>query len=563
MRSTPHRIVPRNLRCCHLSFFACWLLILTLSAPAWTEDLALAVEERLLKSVAVKVTADDLEGAIAVLEDVQATGKASPRLLATLGALYNEIGLYEDAFDLLRPLAEASDANPALLYNAGRAALETGNDALGETFLRRSVSLQALSPAARLLGLRLGSRGQTQIAYQLLRPWALANPDDVEGRLAAAAAATRLQRVEEAQELLRTLPTEDPKHRLLTADLALQQRQPARGIELLSPLIGQVPPEMEVDMLVLLASAQMQLGQSQEAIATLRPKAAEHPRLALYLAKAHYQSGDIDRALASLDPLVQPVMAAELDAIPKADRDLAGDVTLEAGRVLVASDRADEAVPLLERASQLEPWNREIWQELARAYGATSNDAAAAVATAKLQELATAKERSAVSGLQGKQRLDDTVAKRLAEALEWQERGQGDRALTTVRQEISLAPDDLRPRLLEIRLLLAQGQREAALSAADATIEQFAERPDPFHFRAIVHLQGGETKAAEEDLRHALELAPTYVPAQNDLAYLLMGTGRLEEARGLLQSILKANPDDALAQQRWQALQRQRGTETP
>jgi Flp pilus assembly protein TadD len=137
-----------------------------------------------------------------------------------------------------------------------------------------------------------------------------------------------------------------------------------------------------------------------------------------------------------------------------------------------------------------------------------------------------------------------------------------------VRQEISLAPDDLRPRLLEIRLLLAQSQQdatlwEAARLAADAAVEGFPERPDPLHFRAIVHLQKGDTESAETDLRQALVLAPTYVPAQNDLAYLLMGTDRLDEARTLLQAILDAHPDDALARQRWQALQRQQGTETP
>lgn len=544
--------------------FAVTLIAAAASADSPADD----AQDALLRDVAAKVQQDDLEGAIAVLEDAQAADQAGPRALATLGALYNEIGLFEDAFAVLQPLAEATDANPAVLYNAGRAALESGDEATGETFLRRSVTLQPLSPAARLLGLRMGSRGQTQVAYQLLRPWALANPDDHEGRLAAAAAAVRLQRVDEAQQLLQGLPDKDPGTRLLAADLALQQRQPARTLELLTPLAEQAPAEMEVDILVLLASAHLELGQSQEAVARLRPKAAEHPRLALYLAKALYQGGEADRALAALEPLVQPVMAAETDAIPKAERDLATAVTLEAGRVLVASDRAVEAVPLLERASQLEPWNREVWQELARAYAATANDTAAAAATAKLQELSSAKERAAVPGLQGKQRLEDTVAKRLAEALEWQERGDGDRALSMVRQEISLAPDDLRPRLLEIRLLLAQSQQDAALGdaarlAADAAVERFPERPDPLHFRAIVHLQGGNPQAAEDDLRRALDLTPTYVPAQNDLAYLLMGTGRLDEAQTLLRAILDAHPDDALALQRWQALQQQQGTETP
>lgn len=519
-------------------------------------------EARLLREVAAKIEGDDLEGAIGDLEDLHFAGKASPKALAILGALYNEIGLFDDAFEVLRPMAEEQDANPAVLYNAGRAALEKATEgggesediALGETFLRRSVARQPLSPAARLLGLRMGARGQTQMAYQLLRPWALANPDDHEGRLAAAAAATRLQRVDEARELLTGLPDGSPHYRLLAADLALQQRQPDQTVALLSPLADAPPAEMQVDLLVLLASAHLELGQSQEAIQLLGERATQHPRLALYLAKAHYQRGEIDLALKTLEPLVQPIMAATVESLPPANRDVATAITLEAGRVLVASDRGEEAIPLLERASQIEGWNREVWQELARAHAAVGNGEEAGRAMEKFQELEQAKQRANVPQLQGKQRLDDTVAKRLAEALEWQERGEGERALAVVRQEISLAPDDLRPRLLEVRLLLAQARREEALLAAEAAVEAFPERPDPLHFRAIVHLNGGQVEAAEADLRQALERVPNYVPAKNDLAYVLMGTGRVEPARALLEEILQAHPDDALARQRLQQL---------
>lgn len=524
-------------------------------------------EDALLRSVAHKIEGDDLEGAIGDLEDLHFAGQASPKALAILGALYNEIGLYGDALDVLRPLAEQPDANPAVLYNAGRAALEqaasgdgAGDISVGETFLRRSVTMQPLSPAARLLGLRLGSRGQTQIAYQLLRPWALANPDDHEGRLAAAAAASRLQRVDEAHELLQGLPEETPSFRLLAADLALQRRQPDRAVEWLTPLVEDAPPEMLVDVLVLLASAHLELGQSSQAISLLTDRAAQHPRLALYLARAHYQNGEIDLALKQLEPLVQPIMAVEMEAIPASSRDVAAAITLQAGRVLVATDRAKEAVPLLERASQIEPWNREVWQELARAYAANQQDDQATQAMAKFQQLAQAKERAAVPGLQGKQRLEDTIAKRLAEALEWQERGEGDQALSIVRQEISLAPEDLRPRLLEIRLLLAQGHSVQALLAADAAIEAFPKRPDPLHFRAIARLNGGDVTAAEKDLRQALTIAPAYIPAKNDLAYLFMGTGRRDRARALLQEILASHPEDALAKQRMQQLEQ---SETP
>lgn len=522
-----------------------------------------ADEESVLRDVARQVAADDLEGAIGALEDLQAAGQAGAKALATLGALYNELELFEDALAILRPLAEDPKANPAVLYNAGRAALQVAapgsdDEALGETFLRRSDALQPLSPAARLLGLRLGARGRTQIAYQLLRPWALANPDDHEGRLAAAAAATRLERVDEALELLHGLPQTSPRQTLLAADLALQQRQPNRTVELLTPLAEAPPAEMQVDLWVLLAGAHLELGQSAEAVALLQDKSAQHPRLALALARAHYQSGRVDAALAQLGPLVQPVMAVGAEDLPADSHDLAAAVTLQAGRVLVAADRADEAIPLLERASRLEAWNREIWQELARAYSANQQPDSAARAMARFQELDAAKQRAKVQGLQGKQRLDDTLAKRLAEALEWQERGDGAKALAIVRQEISLAPEDLRPRLMETRLLLAQGRGDEAELAAEAAIDAFPEQPAPYHFRAIARLNVGRTQAAEGDLRRALQLNNRYVPAKNDLAYLLMGQGDLEAAHTLLQEILASHPDDALARQRLAQLEQLR-----
>ncbi len=499
--------------------------------------------------------ADDLEGAIGVLETLMERGDASPKAISALGALYLEIGLTRDALTVLRPLAEGDDADAAVLFNCGRAALELDEVEAGEAYLQRSARIQPVSPAGRLLGLRLGARGQTPAAYQLLRPWALANPDDREARLAAAVAALKLERLTEAEELLDGLGNDNPRLTLLRADLALQQRDPATALELLEPLAQNHPPEMSIDVLVLTAGAQLELGRSADAVALLEAQGAEHPRLALSLARAKYQGGDLEGALATLGPLAAPLFAAEEPLEPPpAQRGLAASMVLEMGRLLVAAGEAGKAVIALERAAQLDPWSRETWQELARAYAAGGETEKAQQATAKLQQLAEAKERAAVPGMSGRRRLEDTTGKRLAEALEWVERGESDRALTMVRQEIGLTPDDLRPRLLEVRILLGMGRHDDALQSIEIALGRFPDHPDALHFRAVVQMARGDLEAAAGDLERALERVPEHLPAMNDLALVHANRGDLEAARGLLEQILAKHPNDPLARRRLEAL---------
>ncbi|MCP3964328.1 MAG: tetratricopeptide repeat protein [bacterium] len=509
-----------------------------------------------LQTALEKLATGDFEGAIAILEPMRESGEAPDQVLATLGALYVEIGLLQDALDVLGPLAVREDANPAVLFNAGRAAVELGEDERGEEYLRRSVRAQPVSPAARLLGIRLGARGQLVASYQLLRPWALANPGDVEARLAAAVSALRLERVPEAGELLEGLPGDNPRVRLLRADHALQRREPAAALELLEPIADDHPPEMTVDVTVLLATAYLELGRSADAVARLRERGGDHPKLALTLAQALYQGGDVESALRALTPFAEPLISAEsAKQVPPAMQQLAASVVLEQGRLLLAAERLPEAVTALERAAELGPWSDETWQELARAHALAGDTDKAREATARLQEIAAARERSEVPGMAGRKRLADPTGRRLAEALEWLERGEADQALATVRQEIALAGDDVRPRLLEVRILLQLERREEALASVEAALELFPDHPDALHFRAVVLLSRGNAEAAEADLRRALELAAGHVPAMNDLALVLAGKGEREEARRLLEKVLELAPGDPLATQRLAALE--------
>ncbi len=530
-------------------------LLLSLAFLLIAGPVATGASDAQLERALEKVAADDLEGAIAILEPLAEQGGASPLALATLGALYLEIGLLADAVDVLGPLADADGANPAVLYNAGRAAVELGEDERGDAWLERSVRAQPVSPAARLLGLRLGARGQLAASYRLLRPWALANPGDVEARLAAAVSALQLERLPEAEELLEGLPIDNPRTRLLKADLALQRRQPAAALELIEPITTKHPPEMAVDVAVLTATAYLELGRSANAVALLEKRAGSHPKLALTLAQAQHQGGDVAGALATLEPYARPLLDAPEAELPPGMQRLAGSMLLEHGRFLLALDRTGEAVVALERATQLKPWSRDAWQELSRAHAIGGDRAKARAAAAKLEEIAAARERAAVPGLSGQKKLDDPTAGGIQEALEWLERGDGDKALATVRQEIALAPEDLRPRLLEVRILLGAGRADEALASVESALERFPGHPDALHFRAVVHLSQGELAEAEADLKQTLEQVPDHVPAINDLAMVLSRRGEREEARRLLQRVLELRPGDPLARQRLAALE--------
>ena len=466
---------------------------------------------------------ENLEGAIAALEPLRAEPGASPVALAMLGALYAEVGLPEDALEVLGPIADAEQADPAVLYNAGRAALQLGQYERGQRYLERSVARLPVSPAARVLGLFLGGRGRIQDAYELLAPWVEANPGDAEAGRAAAVCALRLRRLPEAEELLAALPQDDPTAALLRGDLLLQKREPAAAVALLEPLGATLPPALEVDWLHLLASALLETGQSAKAAELLDGRHLAHPKLGLSLARARYQGGDPAAALEVLEPLARRLLdAAPEGATPNhaATGPLAAAIVLEYGRLLVAVDRTAEAIPVLERAAELDRWSAEAWQLQAQALAAAGRREAAEAALERFRQLSEARERAAVPGMTGRRRLDDTTGRRLAEAAEWVERGEPEEALDIARQEISLAPGDLRPRRFEAGLLLEAGRLDEAWRGVAAALELAPDDPELLGLAARIRVARGEPAEARQLLERLLELRPGDEAARRSLAEL-------------------------------------------
>lgn len=499
----------------------------------------------------VKLDAGDIAGAISDLEAFRSSAEAPAAVVGILGGLYAEAGDATRALELLRPLADDPSANPAVLYNAGRAAIGLGDREAAFEYLARAVEMAPGSPADRELGLLLGSVGQFGEAYTLLKPWSDAHPNDGAARLAAAMGAVQLDRVPEAEALLSELDAENPGVRLLWGQLLQTKGDPWGSIGYLQPMLGEVPPLLEADVRRLLAKAYLQVGESSEAIAVLDGHVGENPALGLQLSRALHQSGELDQALETLEPFAQ-------NAIDRAseggiDPGILASLTLDYGTLLNTAGRHDEALPFLRLTTELDERSKLGWQNLGQALAAAGQTDEAKAALERFQELSKEEENAPLD--QAERDIGDPTGKSLREAMALLSRDRGEEALRLIRREAELAPQDIRPRLMESRALVLLERPDEAAQIAQAVVAAAPNNADA-HFVFGSALIALRDEGAEAALRKALELAPEHTGAMNDLAVLLISAKRTDEARDLLQRVLDLRPDDPLALSNLERLQK-------
>lgn len=486
--------------------------------------------------------------AIEILEPLAEAPGAPQPVLGVLGAAYVEGGRPRDAYDLLKPLADATSADPAVLYNTGRAAVAVGEAEAGVRYLERSVALQPRTPAARELGMIRGQQGHFHDAFQLLRPWVQSRPDDEEARLVAALAALRLERLPDAEALLAGLPQDEPKVRLLSGQLLLLKGDPHETVATLKPLLGHDEVALELDARRIMATAYLAYGDSAEAAALLEGKVGTDPRLAVQLARAQYQLGQLEEGLATLAPFAVEGLE-RLEQLGPRDRGVAGSVSLEFGRLLVATQRYEEAVPFLEAATKIIPDDKQAWQSLGQALAAAGRQEEAQVALDRFRMLVGSEVAAATQQMHLERDLADPTARELRRALSEVEAGDGEAALARLRAEIELSPNDVRPRLVEAQALLLLGRHDEALAAAERALTLAPGSADAHYQRGAVQVGLNNFAAAEVDFRTALRLSPDHTAAMNDLAVVLILDGQREEAKQLLERVLELRPDDQGAAQ--------------
>jgi Flp pilus assembly protein TadD len=541
-----------------------------LPTPAQAAAVTQGVQE------AVKLAqSGNLAAAVKKLEDMRKQNPATPApVLSLLGTLYLQSNRPQDALAVLKPLADAPNAEPAVLYNAGRAAFALKQQDLWLDYLRRAAALAPASPAARDLGLVFMRQGQVVEAYSLLRHFSQANPRDGEARLAAASLAVQLERPTEAEELLLNQSQDDPAIRLLRGRIQVQKGDGPGAVALLEPLLAKHPKGMELEARRSVSEAYLLANRPADAVKVLTGKTGNHPALVLLLGRAQHRAGNAQAALATLKPLADKLPS---DPSTLGDPRPAAGIAVEYGSLLVEGGRAAEAVPMLEKATRLYPASRDVWQTLAKAYDAAGRKADAVKARTQAEQITlaasrppkqTAPQQLPAAPARQPQAVrppappsDDVpqLSPEMEEALKLASQNRPAEALTKVREALAAAPNSPPAKALELRLLLRLNRSDEALHLNEESLRKRPNDPDLVYQHGAIQMARKNLAAAEKDLRHALELNPEQTGAMSDLAVLLMNQGRKAEAQTLLQKVLAINPEDPMAAANLKALQ-QSGT---
>jgi len=514
------------------------------SAAAITEALALA-------------ETGDLAGAITLAEALCAEEDAPDVAFGLLGSLHVEAANFERAMEILRPLAERDDADPGVLYNAGRAAegLALLQDAA--TWYGRSLEAQPLSPALRALGMMLGRNGRPEDAYVFLQPWTAANPDDHEARRAAAAGAIALERAPEAEALLEGLPADEPGVKVLRAQIHMQRADPWGAINELRLLAVEPPPAFQGAIRRTLARAYLVVGEAEGALEQMELLEATGPEDAVVLASAYFQAGRLDEALDTLAPFAEPLPNSPR---PNNPPPVARDIVLEYGRYLHSAGEAARAVPFLRLATELDADSPDAFQALGQALAASGDREEAREVLERFQELSRKAEDDVASVNEKRRDIADPTGRELRAALDLAAAGELDQALENLARESQLSPDDPRPAYAASSLLLDAGRGEEALVAADRALTIAPERADGLYQRGAVLMSLARLAEAEQMFRQALDIQATHPAALSDFAVLLMSEGRDDEAIDLLKRLLELRPNDPIARNH---LSRLRGEREP
>jgi tetratricopeptide (TPR) repeat protein len=511
----------------------------------------------------------NLAAAIKKLEDMRKQNPVTPLpVMSLLGTLYLQANRPQDALAVLKPLADAENAEPAVLYNAGRAAFALKQQDLWLSYLKRAATLAPESPASRDLGLVFMRQGQVVEAYSLLRRWTLANPKDGEARLAAASLAVQLERPGEAEELLLNQSQDDPAIRLLRGRIQVQKGDGPGALALLEPLLAKHPKGMDLEVRRSLAEAYLLANRPADTVKVLTGKTGNHPALVLLLGRAQHRAGNSPAALATLKPLADKLPA---DPSTLGDPRPAAGIAVEYGSLLLEGGHAAEAVAVLEKATRLYPTSRDAWQALAKAYDAAGRKADAVKARTQAEQItlaasrpagqapshpAPAPQRQAAPAPAQAQAGTPDLSPDLQAAVQLISQNRLPEALTQVRKVLATMPNNLPARAIELRLLLSLNRADEALHLTEEGLRKHPNDADMVYQRGVIQMARKSWAAAEKDLRHSLELNPEHTGAMNDLAVLLIKQGRKPEAQTLLQKVLAINPEDQTAATNLKALEK-------
>ena len=381
--------------------------------------------------------------------------------------------------------------------------------------------------------------------YRYLTRWLADHSNDQQVRTVGALCAVELARANEAEQLLKGLDREDPRITLLWAELHMLREEYQVARDLLEPLLGNIPAQMQGDVYRSLSRAYVDLGKPALAIELLERLPVDG-NLAIQLADAYYRGGKIDRALATLEPYAQDLLKGVRDGLPS-------ELAVETGRLLSLNARHQEAIPYLRLATELEPSKSLAWQNLATALAATGDRQAAETALQRFRELEAGVER--VSLNQQVRDLEDPSGKVVRESRRLLERGQGEDALELIRNEVALVPTDLRVQRALAEVLVATNRAQEALEFAESLRTKRPGNLDVLVLLGDIHRDMDASGKAETFYRQVLEQFPQHSRALLGLARIRLARGQSDAAYEILQRILNTDSKNDEARGLIQGLQ--------
>jgi predicted Zn-dependent protease len=206
------------------------------------------------------------------------------------------------------------------------------------------------------------------------------------------------------------------------------------------------------------------------------------------------------------------------------------------GEALIGAKRSDEAVQHLRAASAMLPDNPRVWYQLARAYDAVGQPAAAREAWDHLMALPPSFESRV------------HTAEVHASESRWRE------AAKEWTEALSLAPAKTSVRVALAWSLFRSRDYDAAMSALKPLLTPQSTAEVKFLYGAsLLNLQ--QPAEALPHLRAALAQDPHMVPARAALGQALLQTGKPEDAIPLLKESLSADEDGTTHFQLFRAYQ--------
>ncbi len=390
---------------------------------------------------------------------------------------------------------------------------------------------------------------RTALATALLLILTVAASAQEDGAAAVAAAGDKARQgdYEGALEILEPLaaaPDAGAEVLSLAGSLYLELGRPGQALAALERLAGAGIEDAVV--LFNAGRAALAMGRREEAVRYLESSARRAPLsvAAITLAELRAEDGQHAGVVELLRPLVEGTPA---EALAERDVNLAAAVSFRCARSLLELGEDEAAAAALERVTGLKPENETAWRMLGETLIDLGRLDAAYSAMARVQELAEARRAQEIETLGDAAAPGSSVEDLVARAGELQEAGRGDEALEVLRRAMALAPNDPRPRLMEIRLLISLHREAEALPRAEMLVRIVPDHPEGYYLRGMARLAAQDLGAAEKDLRRVLDLDPDHLAGLNGLAIVLMARNQNAEAEKVLLRALRRWPDDELA----------------